>query len=86
MYLGVLQNHRLLEGVPQSAWSDMLASQTKNLRSEFEPAPWQEAEAGLEWTLLRAALVAYGSSQARGPMGAAAGLCHSHSNTRSLAC
>lgn len=39
MYLGVLQNHRLLEGVPQSAWSDMLASQTKNLRSEFEPAP-----------------------------------------------
>ena len=32
--------------------------------------------------LLRAAPVAYGSSQARGQIGAtAAGLCHSHSNT-----
>ena len=32
--------------------------------------------------LLRAALAAYGGSQARGPIGAvAAGLCHSHSNS-----
>ena len=36
--------------------------------------------------LFRAALVAYGSSQARGLIGAAAatGLCHSHSNARSM--
>ena len=37
--------------------------------------------------LLRAAPAAYGSSQARGRMGAAAaGLCHSYSNTRSEPC
>ena len=34
--------------------------------------------------LFRAALVAHGGSQARGPIGAvAAGLCHSHSNVGS---
>ena len=34
-----------------------------------------------------AALVAYGDSQARGPIGAAAtGLCHSHSHLRSKPC
>ena len=37
--------------------------------------------------LFRAALTAYGGSQARGLIGAvAAGLCHSHSNARSELC
>ena len=37
--------------------------------------------------LFRATGVAYGSSQARGQIGAvAAGLCHSHSNTKSEPC
>ena len=37
--------------------------------------------------LFRAAPTAYGSSQARGPIGAAAaGLCHSHSHPRSEPC
>ena len=38
-------------------------------------------------SLFRDASVAYGSSQARGRIGAAAtSLCHSHSNTRSEQC
>ena len=38
----------------------------------------------LVFGLFRAALVAYGSSQARGPIGAAAAsLCHSHSHIES---
>ena len=62
---------------------DLIYSKQFGLRiMPYYPVAWEN-----NFFVLRAAPAAYGGFQARGLIGAtAAGLCHSHSNTRSELC
>ena len=98
--LGCLGLPALLLSPVRDTWAEgqrsreALVPMTDRIPPPLWPWSCSEPESRLQWKgliylfiylLFKATLMAYGSSQVRGWIGAtAAGLCHSHSNTRSL--